>query len=104
MATEAFFTQDLLATVRARLRVADEATGRKEVFDLLLPYLMGDQEPPSCRAIAEKIGSSEVATRILIHRLRMKFLTLLKDEVARTVLTPEGVPGALAWLLGVMAK
>lgn len=104
---DAFFTQvwaqDLLASVRARLREAYEAAGRKEVFDLLLPYLMWDQEPPSCRAIAEKIGSSEVATRILIHRLRVKFRTLLKDEVARTVLTPEEIPGELAWLQSVLA-
>ena len=105
---DAFFTQvwaqDLLTTVRGRLREAYEAAGRKDVFDLLLPYLMWDQEPPSCRQIAEKIGSSEVATRILIHRLRVKFRTLLKDEVARTVLAPEEIPGELAWLQGVLAK
>ena len=65
---------------------------------------MWDKEPPSGREIAEKIGSSEVATRILIHRLRVKFRTLLKDEVARTVLTPEEIPGELAWLQGVLAK
>ena len=105
---DAFFTQvwaqDLLTTVRGRLREAYEAAGRKEVFELLLPYLMWDQEPPSCRQIAAKIGSSEVATRILIHRLRVKFRTLLKDEVARTVLTPEEIPGELAWLQSVLAK
>ena len=105
--SDAFFTQvwaqDLLTTVRGRLREAYEAAGRKDVFDLLLPYLMWDKEPPSCREIAEKIGSSEVATRILIHRLRVKFRTLLKDEVARTVLTPEEIPGELAWLQDVLA-
>jgi DNA-directed RNA polymerase specialized sigma24 family protein len=104
---DAFFTQvwaqDLLASVRAKLRVAYEAAGRKEVFDLLLPYLLWDREPPSCRQIAEKIGSSEVGTRILIHRLRVKFRTLLKEEVARTVLTPEEIPAELAWLQGVLA-
>lgn len=94
-----FFTQiwaqDLLTSVRGRLQEAYEAAGRKEVFDLLLPYLMCDKEPPSCREIAQQIGSSEVATRILIHRLRVKFRTLLKDEVARTVLTPEEIAGEL---------
>ena len=98
------WAQDLLAGVREKLRTAYEAAGRREIFDLLLPYLMWDREPPSCRAIAEKIGSSEVATRILIHRLRVKFRTLLKAEVARTVLTPEEIPGELAWLQSVLAK
>jgi DNA-directed RNA polymerase specialized sigma24 family protein len=105
---DALFTQvwaqDLLTSVRDRLREAYEAAGHKEVFDLLLPYLMWDKEPPSCREIAKQIGSSEIATRILIHRLRVKFRTLLKDEVARTVLTPEEIPGELAWLQGVLAK
>jgi RNA polymerase sigma-70 factor (ECF subfamily) len=104
---DAFFThvwaQDSHASVRAKLRVAHEAAERKEVFDLLLPYLLWDREPPSCRQIAQQIGSSEVATRILIHRLRVKFRTLLKEEVARTVLTPEEIPGELAWLQGVLA-
>ncbi len=105
---DAFFTQvwaqDLLASVRVKLREAYEAAGRKEVFDLLLPYLMWDNEPPSCREVAEKIGSSEVATRILIHRLRVKFRTLLREEVAHTVLTPGEIPGELAWLQSVLAK
>lgn len=105
---DALFTQvwaqDLLASVRGKLRVAYETAGRKEVFDMLLPFLMWDKQPPSCREIAGKIGSSEVATRILIHRLRVKFRTLLKDEVARTVLTPEEIPGELAWLQSVLAK
>lgn len=97
------WSQNLLAGVREKLREAYEAAGRREIFDLLLPYLMWDREPPSCREIAKKIGSSEVATRILIHRLRVKFRTLLKDEVARTVLSPEEIPGELAWLQGVLA-
>ena len=56
------------------------------------------------REVAEKIGSSEVATRILIHRLRVKFRTLLREEVAHTVLTPGEIPGELAWLQSVLAK
>ena len=63
---------------------------------------MWNNEPPSCREIAKQIGSSEGATRILIHRLRVKFRTLLKEEVARTVLTPEEIPGELAWLQSVL--
>jgi len=97
------WSQDLLASVREKLREAYEAAGRREIFELLLPYLMWDREPPSCREIAEKIGSSEVATRLLIHRLRVKFRTLLREEVAHTVLTPEEIPGELAWLQGVLA-
>lgn len=66
---------------------------------------MWHKEPPSCGEVAGQIGYSEIAARILIHRLRvMKFRTLLKDEIARTVLTPEEISGELAWLQSVLAK
>ena len=71
------WAQDLLASVREKLRGAYEAADRRELFELLLPYLMWNNEPPSCREIAKQIGSSEGATRILIHRLRVKCRTLL---------------------------
>jgi RNA polymerase sigma factor (sigma-70 family) len=104
---DALFThvwaQSLLAGVRGKLREAYEGAGRREVFELLLPFLLWDKDPPSCREIAQQIGSSEVATRILIHRLRVKFRSLLREEVARTVLTPEEIPGEMAWLQGVLA-
>lgn len=95
---------DLLAGVREKLRANYEVTGRAGVFDVLLPFLMWDNEPPSHREIARQIGSSEAASRIMIHRLRTKFRELLRDEVAVTVLTPEEIPGELAWLQGVLAE
>ncbi len=97
------WAQDLLAGVRQKLREAYTAAGREEVFDLLLPYLMWDKEPPSCRELAQMIGSSEVATRLLIHRLRVKFRSLLHAEVAQTVMSPDEIPAELAWLQSVLA-
>lgn len=106
MEPESLFTRawanDLLAGVRGKLRVAYESAGRTEVFDQLLPFLMWEEEPPSHREIAEKIGSSETATRILIHRLRVKFRSLVREEVARTVLSPDEIPAELAWLQSVV--
>lgn len=98
------WAHDLLAGVREQLRTAYAAIGRAEVFALLLPFLMCDDEPPSHRDLAQKIGSSEAGTRILIHRLRVKFRGLLREEVARTVLTPDEIPGEIAWLRGVLAE
>lgn len=97
------WAQDLLAGVREKLREAYTAAGREEVFDLLLPYLMWDREPPSGKEIAKAIGSSEVGARILIHRLRVKFRSLLNAEVAQTVLSADEIPAELAWLQSVLA-
>lgn len=98
------WAHDLLAGVREKLREAFSATGRADVFEVLLPFLMWDNEPPSHNEIAAKLGSSETATRILIHRLRTKFRDLLREEVARTVLKAEDIPGELAWLQSILAQ
>ena len=96
------WAQDLLARVRERLRVAYGSSGRAEVFDVLLPFLMWDNEPPSHLEIAQQIGTSEGGSRILIHRLRGKFRDLLREEVAQTVLAPEEVPAEMAWLQTIL--
>ena len=98
------WAHELIAGVREELRVAYDSVGRPEIFAQLLPFLMLDNDPPSHREIAEKIGSSEAGTRILIHRLRVKFRHLLHNEVARTVLTPEEVPGEMLWLQSMLAE
>jgi RNA polymerase sigma factor (sigma-70 family) len=97
------WAQELLAGVREKLRAAYQVTGRAGVFEVLLPFLIWDHEPPSHREIALQIGSSEANSRIMIHRLRAKFRELLRNEVAVTVLTPEEIPEELAWLQGVLA-
>jgi len=98
------WAQDLLAEVREKLRAAHAAAGKAETFDLLLPFLMIDDDPPSHREFAQELGSSEVAARLLIHRLRVKFRSLLREEVAKTVETPEEISDELSWLRGVLAK
>lgn len=96
------WANELLTGVRDKLRDAFVSTGRGGTFDLLLPFLLWENEPPSHAEISGKLGSSEAATRILIFRLRTKFRDLLREEVARTVMTPEEIPGELAWLQSVL--
>jgi RNA polymerase sigma factor (sigma-70 family) len=98
------WAHELLAGVREKLRAAFAATGRAGVFEIVLPFLLLDNDPPSHKEIAKQLGSSEAGTRILIHRLRTKFRDLLKEEVARTVLTPSEIPGELAWLQSILAE
>ena len=98
------WAQDLVAHVREKLRDAFAITGREEIFDTLLPFLMWDEEPPSHQQIAQKLGCSEASSRVQIMRLRHKFRELLQNELAFTVLTPEDIPGEIAWLRSVLAS
>ncbi len=93
----------LINGVRGKLRETFAETGREGVFESLLPFLLGDDAPPSYREVAQKLEASETAVRLLVFRARAKFRELLRDEVARTVHAPEDVPGELEWLKSVLA-
>lgn len=98
------WAHELLASVREKMRAAFQATGRGDTFELLLPYLLWDDEPPTHKELAKKLGSNETATRILIHRLRAKFRELLHQEVACTVLSPSEISSEMAWLQSILAE
>ena len=93
----------LLDGVRGKLRETFADTGRAEVFEVLLPFLLGE-DAASYREIAVQLESSETAVRLLVFRARAKFRELLRDEIARTVARPEEVAGEMEWLKGVLAK
>lgn len=104
---EAVFTrawaQELIAGVRVRLRDEFQESGRGDVFETLLPFLLWENDPPSYNTVATKLNASEASVRLLVFRLREKFREQLRREVSRTVETPEEVAGEIAWLQGVLA-
>lgn len=93
----------LIDGVRDKLRESFAETGRAGVFETLLPFLLWDDAPPSYREVAQHLDASEAAVRLLVFRMRAKFRELLNDEVARTVLAPQDVPGELEWIKSVLA-
>ena len=98
------WVNELLAGVREQLRADFADAKRPEAFGVLLPYLLLDDDPPSYRDAASQLRATEISVRLMVCRLRAKFRDLLRDEVARTVRTPEEVAGELAWLKSVLAE
>lgn len=96
------WAQLLLEGVRAKLQSEFAETGRADVFNALLPFLLLEDMPPSYREVAQQLDSSETAVRLLVFRLRIKFRDLLRAEVAQTVSTPGEVADELEWLKGVL--
>lgn len=95
---------ELLAKVREKLRADFEDAKRPQAFAVLLPFLLMDDDPPSYREVAAKLRATEVAVRLMVHRLRGKFRDLLRQEVASTVETPEEAAEELKWLKSVLAS
>jgi DNA-directed RNA polymerase specialized sigma24 family protein len=97
------WAHELFANVRDKLKTSFTKSRRAGVFDALLPFVTLEDEPPSYRDTALKLGSSEASCRILVFRLREKFRELLKEEIALTTDSPEEVVNELAWLRRVLA-
>ena len=99
----AAWARGLLASVRTQLASAFAISGRADVFEALLPFLVWDRDPPSHREVAAKLGCSEAASRVHIMRLRKKFRQLLESELAATVQSPEEVTEEITWLRSVLS-
>lgn len=75
---------------RALERLQDEMEGddRGERFRILRPYLTGEAEVGPYAEAADTLGISEAAVKMAVHRMRRRFGTILRQEVAETVASP----------------
>ncbi len=80
----------LLTSVFARLREEMVWAGKDALFLALKDYVVG-AEDASYQETADRLGLSLSALKSSIHRLRLRYATLLREEVARTVANPGDV-------------
>ena len=59
--------------------------GKSEQFDALKVYLAADATAPPHAEVAKKLGSTEGAVKVAVHRLRQRYKALLRAEIAKTV-------------------
>ena len=78
---------------RAERRLRDEChqSGKGVQADVLLPYLTEGGDLPGYREAAGRLGLTEGAVKVAVHRLRRRFGAILRLEIADTVLAPEDV-------------
>ena len=93
----------LLESVLARLRAEQVAAGRTEAFDLLKDSLIGGGHETSYAELAARLGTSEGAVKVAVHRLRRRYRELLEAEIANTVGSPEEVAEERRYLLSVLS-
>jgi RNA polymerase sigma factor (sigma-70 family) len=93
----------LLERVLGRLRQEHVAAGRAQEFERLKPFLTGDEPRAPYRDVAADLGMSESAVKTAVHRLRQRFGSALRSEIAETVAHPDEVDDEVRHLLGVLA-
>jgi RNA polymerase sigma factor (sigma-70 family) len=93
----------LLDEVLSRLREEHIAADTSRLFEALKPCLVGDRQAQPYSALAAKLGMTEGAVKVAVHRLRQRYRQLLREEIANTVARPEEVDVEMRHLFAVLA-
>jgi RNA polymerase sigma factor (sigma-70 family) len=74
----------LIEGALARLQTEMEQAGKRALFDQISGFVIADEES-SYLEVAQRTGLTMSAIKTAIHRIRSRYRTLLRDEIARTV-------------------
>jgi RNA polymerase sigma-70 factor (ECF subfamily) len=94
------WAQETIARAMEKLRVESETRGRGALFEGLRGSLTGD-EPPRGETAA-RLGMTEGAVKVAVHRLRQRYRQLLRAEIAETVTDPEEIDVEMRHLVGAL--
>ncbi len=84
-------------------RVLSRLREQTEQFELLKPYLIGDEDRIPYRQLAVDLSTTEGALKVSMHRLRRRFREVLREEISHTVSDPSEVQEEIRYLMSVVA-
>ncbi|MGI9456973.1 MAG: RNA polymerase sigma factor [Aeoliella sp.] len=87
----------------AKLQEEFEQRDKPDHFDVLKAVLMLERGAIDYASLAERLQVEEGAARVAVHRLRKRFRTRFRDEVALTLEKGEDLEEELRHLAGVLA-
>ena len=93
----------LLDRALERLRAEHEATGKRAQFEALKASLAGARESQPYSELAAKLGLSEGAVKVAVHRLRQRYREVIRTEIAETVASEAEVEAELKHLMAALA-
>ena len=104
---ERIFDAGWAATVvkRALRRLCEEceSNGRLRVYEILSPHLGIERDDLSYAILAAKLRVPEATVKKLHYRIRQRYRSLLRDEVAQTVADSADGEDELRYLCGALA-
>jgi RNA polymerase sigma-70 factor (ECF subfamily) len=87
-----------------RLAEECETRGRLRMFSALRVYLSTERVEISYAKLSTSLGVSEATIKRVLHQLRVRFRTLLREEVARTVDEPAEIDDEIRYLCAALAN
>ncbi len=85
-----------------KLRADSESRGKGELFEALKGCLSGEE--PARGEISARLGMTEGAVKVAVHRLRQRYRGLLRAEIAETVADPSDIDDEMRYLLAALRK
>ena len=85
-----------------RLAATMDQAGQSQRFNSLQPFLTGENTGTRYRSVADRLGMTEGAVKVAVHRLRQRFGVLLREEVGQTVADSGQVDEEIRYLLSVL--
>lgn len=95
---------ELLTIAMARVEKRYLDSGKGGLFELLKPRLLGASDGPPLAEIARLLGMEEGAVKVAWHRMKARFKTVLREELARTLRDDKDVDAELRYLISLFAK
>ncbi len=92
----------LLSRVFSQLRREYEDAGRAKTFEALQVFLTEGTRAASHAATARKLGMTEGAVRVAVHRLRRRYGDVLRREIAATLEDPSQVDDEIQGLFSAL--
>lgn len=98
-AFERQWARTMLDRAMKRLEGEFREAGKEQQLDCLRGHLTGEGQAARYAEIAARLGISEGAVRVVIHRSRRRFGEHLRAEIAETVARPEDIDAEVRHLL-----
>ncbi len=94
----------LLDTVLRHLQGELQAAGKGHLFERLCPLLTGEKSQATYAELAQEFGLTESAVKVTVHRMRQRYREMLREEVGRTVSSPNQIEDELSELIAVLRQ
>lgn len=98
------WAETILAQAAASLRREYVESGRREMYEVLRVWLAAEAAPGDYATAAGRLGMSEGAVAVAVHRLRQLYRRRVRDQVANTVAAPDQIGEEMAYLFRILSS
>jgi len=88
--------------VIARLQADSDRIGKGALFERMKPFLAGVETSTPYSELAGELNTTEGALKVAVHRLRLRFREILRDEIAQTVAHSDEVQEEIRYLVSIL--